>query len=306
MALLLRLFYFILFLSICKLPFAQVPEKCKVTRQPCPMNNSKFCHEHIAFDEDYNLYLLRKDFATPYTGTCVSCYPSLVLEEKLNFVDGKRQGTDTSYYKSGCIQSIQSYQIGLENGATYIYYDSVNLVHFEIWYQNGQLHGPSIKWSAKVLADTLMYKHYKSGKLDGPQRSYFTNGKIRKSSYYRDGLIDGLQITYNERGQKESEIQFKAGKKTGTWTYYFDSGKSARTENWRDGKKNGVFVSYNENGQVLSTEKYNADLPVGLHQTFYPDGKLNYSCSYSNKGEKLEEFVIDQYGVKKQLYPKVD
>lgn len=306
MTLLLRLFYFILFLSICKLPFAQVPEKCKATRQPCPMNNSKFCHEYIAFDEDYNLYLLRKDFATPYTGTCVSCYPSLVLEEKLNFVDGKRQGTDTSYYKSGCIQSIQSYQIGLENGATYIYYDSVNLVHFEIWYQNGELHGPSIEWSAKVLSDTLMYKHYKSGKLDGPQRSYFPNGKIRKSSYYRDGLIDGLQITYNERGQKESEIQFKAGKKTGTWTYYFDSGKSARTENWRDGKKNGVFVSYNENGQVLSTEKYNTDLPVGLHQTFYPDGKLNYSCSYSNKGEKLEEFVIDQYGVKKQLYPKVD
>jgi antitoxin component YwqK of YwqJK toxin-antitoxin module len=65
-------------------------------------------------------------------------------------------------------------------------------------------------------------------------------------------------------------------------------------------------VSYNELGQVLSTEKYNADLPVGLHQTFYADGKLNYSCSYSNKGEKLEEYVIDQYGVKKQLFPIVD
>lgn len=293
-------------LSICELSLAQVPEVCKSTRQPCPRTNSKFCHEHIAFDEDHNLYLLRKDFATPYTGTCISCYPSLVVEEKLNFVNGKRQGTDTSFYRSGCIQSIQSYQIGLENGATYIYYDSSNRVQFEIWYQNGQLHGPSIQWSAKALADTLMYKHYKNGKLDGPQRSYFPNGKIRKSSVYTDGFSDGSQITYNEVGQKESEIQFKVGKKTGTWTYYFDSGKIARSENWREGKKNGVFVSYNELGQVLSTEKYNADLPVGLHQTFYADGKLNYSCSYSNKGEKLEEYVIDQYGVKKQLFPIVD
>ena len=286
--------------------FAQVPEPCQRTRQVCPMNNVKYCHESIAFDEDHNLYLLRKDYATPYTGNCVSCYPSFIIEEKLNFVNGRRQGTDTSYYKSGCIQAIQSYQIGVEQGATYIYYDSTNRVQFEIWYQNGKLHGPSIQFSANALADTLMYKHYKNGILDGPQRSYFPNGKVRKSSYYVNGFSDGAQKTYNANGQKESELNFKAGKKHGTWTYFFDSGKTARTETWKDGKKNGPFVSYNELGQILSTEKYTADLPVGLHQTFYSDGKLNYSCTYSNKGEKLEEYVIDQYGVKKQLFPKAN
>ena len=285
---------------------AQVPEPCQRTRQVCPMNNVKYCHESIAFDEDHNLYLLRKDYASPYTGNCVSCYPSFIIEEKLNFVNGRRQGTDTSYYQSGCIQAIQSYQIGVEQGATYIYYDSTNRVQFEIWYQNGKLHGPSIQFSANALADTLMYKHYQNGILDGPQRSYFSNGKIRKSSYYVNGLSEGGQISYNANGQKESELNFKAGKKHGTWKYFFDSGKIARTETWKDGKKNGPFVSYNELGQILSTEKYTADLPVGLHQTFYTDGKLNYSCTYSNKGEKLEEYVIDQYGVKKQLFPKAN
>jgi antitoxin component YwqK of YwqJK toxin-antitoxin module len=249
---------------------------------------------------------LRKDYATPYTGNCVSCYPNFIIEEKLNFVNGRRQGTDTSYYKSGCMQAIQSYQIGVEQGATYIYYDSVNRVQFEIWYQNGKLHGPSIQFSANALADTLMYKHYKNGILDGPQRSYFPNGKVRKLSNYKDGFSDGAQITYNNNGQKESELFFKAGKKQGNWKYFFDSGKVARTENWKDGKKNGEFITYNELGQVLQTEKFTLDLPVGRHQTFYSDGKLNYSCTYSNKGEKVEEYVIDQYGVKKQLFPKVD
>ena len=285
---------------------AQVPEPCKSTRQVCPRGNVKYCHESVAFDEEHNLYLLRKDYATPYNGTCVSCFPSFTIEEKLNFVNGRRQGTDTSFYQSGCLQSIQSYQIGLQDGPTYVFYDSTNRVQYEIWYQAGQLNGPSIQFSRNVRADTLMYKHYKSGKLDGPQRTYLPNGKLRKISNYREGLAEGAQITYNASAQKESELFFKAGKKHGTWTYYFDSGQTARTETWKDGKKNGVFVSYNELGKVLSSEKYAMDLPIGLHQTFYADGKLNYSCSYSNKGEKLEEYVIDQYGVKKQLFPQTN
>jgi antitoxin component YwqK of YwqJK toxin-antitoxin module len=301
-----KLFAVFLYLLCANLVVAQVPEPCKSTRQVCPTSNVKYCHESIAFDEDHNLYLLRKDYATPYTGNCVSCYPNFIIEEKLNFVNGRRQGTDTSYYKSGCIQAIQSYQIGVEQGATYIYYDSTNRVQFEIWYQNGKLHGPSIQLNANAPADTLMYKHYKNGMLDGPQRSYFPNGKVRKLSNYKDGFSDGPQITYNNNGQKESELFFKAGKKQGIWKYYFDSGKVARTENWKDGKKNGEFITYNELGQVMQTEKFALDLPVGRHQTFYSDGKLNYSCTYSNKGEKIEEYVIDQYGVKKQLFPKTN
>ncbi len=285
---------------------AQVPEPCKSTRQNCPKSNVKYCHESVAFDEEHNLYLLRKDYATPFNGTCVSCFPSFTVEEKLNFVNGRRQGTDTSFYKSGCLQSIQSYQIGLQDGPTYVFYDSTNRVQFEIWYLSGQLHGPSIQYSRNATSDTLTYKNHKNGKLDGAQRTYLPNGQVRKITTYKDGLADGPQIIYNANRQKESELYFKAGQKHGTWTYYFDSGKIARTETWKDGKKNGLFVSYNELGKILSTEKYAAGLPIGLHQTFYADGKLNYSCSYSNKGEKLEEYVIDQYGVKKQLFPKIN
>lgn len=296
------LFTLLLLLCFGNSAQAQVPEPCKATRQVCPMNNVKFCHESVAFDEEHNLYLLRKDYATPYTGACVSCYPSLIIEEKLNFSNGRRQGTDTSFYKSGCLQSIQSYQIGLQDGPTYVYYDSTNIVQYEIWYKGGQLHGPSIQFNLHS-GDTLTYKHYKGGQLDGPQRTYLPNGQLRKVSNYLEGLAEGAQITYNASGQKESELYFKAGKKHSTWTYYFDSGKTARTETWKEGKKNGVFLSYNELGKILSTEKYAAGLPIGLHQTFYADGKLNYSCAYSNKGEKMEEYVIDQYGVKKQLFP---
>lgn len=291
--------YFLTFLSS-----AQVPEPCQATRQACPLENAKFCHENLAYDEYKNIYLLRKDFATPYSGTCVSCYPSFTIEEKLNFKDGKRDGTDTSYYKTGCIQSIQTYALGLEQGPTLIYYDSLNVVQFEIGYQAGKYHGASVRFSPN--GDTLMYRQYKNGIMDGPQRFYYPDGKLRKANFYQNGLLEGSETSFGPTGQKEYSMEFKKGKKHGTWSFYFESGKLAGTETWKEGKKNGAFITYNELGQIMQTENYNLDMPVGLHQTFYADGKLKYNCSYSNKGEKIEEFVIDQFGVKKQLFPKVD
>ena len=39
---------------------------------------------------------------------------------------------------------------------------------------------------------------------------------------------------------------------------------------------------------------------------FYSDGKMKYQAIYSNKSEKLEEFSIDQFGVKTELFKKVE
>lgn len=282
---------------------AQVPD-CTPTRKACPTKNVIYCHDKVAYDEDRNLYLLRKDFATPYTGSCTSCYSNFLVEEQLSFEDGKREGKDTSYYKTGCIQAIQTYHLGLQNGATLIYYDSTRLKQFEIWYKNGQLDGPSIQFKRNERQDTLMLKNYANGKLHGQQRTYFASGKVRKISTYSNGLLDGAMITLSENGGKESELNYKNGKKNGTWKYYYASGKMARTESWKDGKKDGEFKTIDERGQILNREQYLADVPVGKHESYYTDGKLNYSCTYTSKGVKVEEFVIDEYGVKKQLFPK--
>jgi antitoxin component YwqK of YwqJK toxin-antitoxin module len=284
--------------------YAQVPEACKATRKACPVKNVNNCHEKVAFDDQRNLYLLRKDYATPYTGSCISCYSNFIIEEKLVFENGKREGRDTSYYRTGCMQSIQEYHLGLQTGSSIIFYDSTQWKQLEIWYKDGVLHGPSIQFNRNEKQDTLMLKNYANGKLHGEQRSYQSNGKVRKISHYDNGLLEGVMITYTENGTKESELSYKKGKKNGLWTYYFDSGKTARTEIWKEGKKNGPFITFDERGQILSSENYLADIPIGKHESFYTDGKLNYSCSYSNKGEKLEEFYIDEYGVKNQLFPQ--
>jgi antitoxin component YwqK of YwqJK toxin-antitoxin module len=173
--------------------------------------------------------LLRKDYATPYNGTCVSCFPSFTIEEKLNFVNGRRQGTDTSFYQSGCLQSIQSYQIGLQDGPTYVFYDSTNRVQFEIWYLAGQLHGPSIQYSRNATSDTLTYKNYKNGKLDGEYVELFMDGKKKIYSFYVDGNLQGISMEYFRNGNKSSMTRYKNGVKHGYATGYDENGKEVKT-----------------------------------------------------------------------------
>jgi len=242
--------FLICFLSFASL-YAQVPEPCKATRTACPAKNVNNCQDKVAFDEQRNIYLLRKDFATPYSGTCTSCYSNFLVEEKLYFENGKREGRDTSYYRTGCIQAIQEYHLGLQNGSTIIYYDSTQWKQFEIWYKNGALDGPSIQFVRNEQQDTLTLKNYANGKLNGQQRTYYNNGKLRKVSHYNNGLLDGQMYTLTEKGTKESLLNYKNGKKNGVWTYYFDSGKTARIENWKDGKKNGHCVLKLANDDII-------------------------------------------------------
>jgi antitoxin component YwqK of YwqJK toxin-antitoxin module len=158
--------FLVCLLSITSL-YAQVPEPCKATHTACPAKNVNNCQDKVAFDEQRNIYLLRKDFATPYSGTCISCYSNFLVEEKLYFENGKREGRDTSYYRTGCIQAIQEYHLGLQNGSTIIYYDSTQWKQFEIWYKNGALDGPSIQFIRNENQDTLTLKNYANGKLHG-------------------------------------------------------------------------------------------------------------------------------------------
>ncbi|MEN9700159.1 MAG: hypothetical protein RLZZ301_1357 [Bacteroidota bacterium] len=295
----------LLFFSINSLlARAQEAEPCYKHKPPCPSRSVQNCHDRVAFDEEKNQYVFRKDYATPYSGTCASCFPNGALEEKLNIVEGKREGVDTSYYYSGCPQSIQSYVLGLQDGPTRVFYDSSALTQFEIWYRAGKFDGPSIHFSNNPSHDTLEVKRYSAGKLNGQQLSYGASKHIQRAVSYKNGLLDGPYLTFSENGAKEMQLAYKAGKKHGTWTYYYESGKIAHKETWDNGLKNGDFITYDENGTILEKESYSQDLPVGIHQHYYDDGKLKYQASYTPKGEKIEVFFIDEYGVKKELYKK--
>jgi antitoxin component YwqK of YwqJK toxin-antitoxin module len=298
-----KFFQLIFCLSNSSLLFSQVISPCGDSIRKCDLRKVKNCYDFLAFDDQKNKYVLKRDYATPYTGKCATCHRNGNLEESLNIVDGYRDGIDTSYFESGCPQSIQAYSMGKLNGKSTVYFKSGRKER-EINHVNNQLQGRYILFDDNESNDTIELHTYKNNQMDGVQKYYYVGSKLGKIVYYKAGLQDGLHITYTDSGKVEMRLNYKQGKKDGKWTYFYESGKEAHIENWDMGLKNGEFKTMDEKGMLLQQAFYQDNLPIGKHVEYYPDGKLKYQAIYTNKSEKLEEFSIDQYGVKTEIFKK--
>ena len=296
---------FVILLGIFSTCFSQEESPCGTSIRKCDYRNLKNCYNLLSFDDQRNMYVMKRDFSTPYNGTCVTCHQNGNLEESLNIVNGYRDGIDTSYFSNGCRQSIQAYSMGKLNGKSTVYFESGRKER-EINHVNNLLQGTYILFDDNETNDTIELHTYKNNLMDGVQKFYYLDSKLGKMVYYKAGLQDGPHITYTDSGKVEMRLNYKQGKKDGKWTYYYESGKEAHVENWSNGLKNGEFKTVDEKGMILQQSFFKNNLPDGKHVEYYPDGKLKYQATFSSKGEKLEEFSIDQFGVKTELYKKLE
>ncbi|MFD1603444.1 toxin-antitoxin system YwqK family antitoxin [Flavobacterium artemisiae] len=55
---------------------------------------------------------------------------------------------------------------------------------------------------------------------------YYDNGRIQQEGFFKDGKLDGVWVSYDERGNKTVEGEYNEGMKTGNWTFYNESNLS--------------------------------------------------------------------------------
>ena len=111
---------------------------CYAKKRMCDRRVYIDAYDKIAFDEESETYLLKSDYRTRFEGTCETCYRNNVLMERITIKNGKRDGSDTSFFKSGCIQSIQSHTLGIKNGKFLVFYDSTGRIASESNYLAGK------------------------------------------------------------------------------------------------------------------------------------------------------------------------
>jgi antitoxin component YwqK of YwqJK toxin-antitoxin module len=79
-------------------------------------------------------------------------------------------------------------------------------------------------------------EYYESGqkRMEGPLqnrrreglwKSYYEDGKIWSEGEYKDGLRDGITITYHPNGVKRFEGAFYKSKKSGIWKFWDENGE---------------------------------------------------------------------------------
>lgn len=272
---------------------------CFKRKKICNFQYLTNCYEKVAFDTASNRYYSRQNLGSLFDGTCTTCHRNGVVEQQITINEGRRNGTDTSYFPSGCPYSSQTFVNGVIHGTSTSYFDSSNRIKSKVNHFMGSLYGPFIVFNEK--GDTLKYQEYENNLLSGIKKEYYENSKLKKIVGYKAGRLSGSQINYDENGNKLLEVNYLDGVKHGSWIYYFDDQNIARTEYWTKGQKNGSFITYNNLGKMLSEKYFKKDVPTGIHKEYYMDSKEKHVLVYGKKGKLIEEYRFDEFGVKEQI-----
>jgi hypothetical protein len=119
-------------------------------------------------------------------------------------------------------------------------------------YKDGLLDGETAYFS-KDKEVKLLSEMYSKGKLNGPQKTYYENGKLKSIVYYKNDRIDGI-VEYDKSGKLLHKSIFENG--TGDWKLYWSNGKVSEEGRYVSWKKDGVWKKYREDGSLDTILKY--------------------------------------------------
>lgn len=124
------------------------------------------------------------------------------------YVETKKDGQWKYYNVLETLSAEEFYEKGSPVGVWKTYYDDGKLLE-ECTYVNGKKQG-IVK---QFFGDGTLKSEvsFTDGKLEGVARFLFPGGMPMLQGRFKDDLREGLWITYNENGDKVSEINYEAG-----------------------------------------------------------------------------------------------
>lgn len=145
---------------------------------------------------------------------------------------------------------------------------------------------------------------YKNGYLNGKFTKYHEDGKVESEIYYKDNLKEGVFNEYYADGQLKASMYFRKSLKDSICSYYYKDGQLKRQENYKKGKQHGPAKSFHENGKVASELNFKEGKKHGRQKYYYESGQLKSVTNFNDgePGTDLEEYSKDgkrvQYDIK--------
>ena len=256
------------------------------------------CNEDLELDPG-NKLIYHKKTHKPYTGLCVSYYPNGRLERKARFNNGKDHDTAYAYYSSGDIQAVIIHVDGIENGTWGYWYDNgednpaAQQVAWGNTFSMGNKEGQWLFFAEDGKPTKV--QSYKDNLLDGPSKTYYPSGNIKKTVEYKGGNIHGAYTMYYEDSVIKSIKTYKNDKPDGKAQSFYEGGATLSETEFSNGTKTGKWTTYYENGQIKSTGIYSNNQKDGLWEMFLEDGK-NQTSALFDKGVLLKTVEYDRFG----------
>ncbi|MDO9140434.1 MAG: toxin-antitoxin system YwqK family antitoxin [Methylobacter sp.] len=104
---------------------------------------------------------------------------------------------------------------------------------------------------------------------------------------------------WNEKGQKEVEINLKDDKENGLSTEWYENGQKKSEIEYKNGNRNGLMVGWHRNGQKHVEAHYIDGKLNGLSTTWYENGKKDLESNFKDGKENGLSGAWHENGQKK-------
>ena len=219
------------------------------------------------------------------------------------YIDNKRQGVWTEYYRNGNRRSEISYQDNHKYGLMKSFYENGNLAEEGYW--DGQHWVGSYKFYFATGRLAYDWNYGDEGNRVGEQSYYYENGQLMRLGTWVDGYADGLVAEYYDSGNLRCESQWKMGRVDGIMQEYYNSGSlrgrwvyndgvfdEIASRTYRDrveqptdvGKDSSQVVPVNPENTIVLEESGNPELftGTGYYKLLTPDRKVDREGNFVN------------------------
>lgn len=128
--------------------------------------------------------------------------------------DSLKQGVWKEFWSNGDLKSEVTYKNNKKQGLEIAWFDEPDCVEHESYFKDGVLDGPSIYYSRRCKKD--FFETFKNGVKEGLELSYYPNGNIKAEGYFKKGNLNGFYKVYDKNGKfafesrsSESETNLK-------------------------------------------------------------------------------------------------
>ncbi|MEM6523951.1 MAG: toxin-antitoxin system YwqK family antitoxin [Bacteroidota bacterium] len=186
-------------------------------------------------------------------GTYTSYYINGNIESKGRFEDNETVGVWEFYYETGRLKMTGNLKKGTNDG------------YWTYFFENG---------------DRSMEGEISNKKRRGPWKIYYESGALKEEGNFVDNKREGLWTGYYEDGNKRSEIDYTYGK--GRSTEFYSTGEK-RAEGPKSGSKNvGLWRYFFKNGNVQAEGLHENGKKTGDWKYYFKDGSLAASGTFKN------------------------
>jgi antitoxin component YwqK of YwqJK toxin-antitoxin module/CHAT domain-containing protein len=199
------------------------------------------------------------------------------LSKKQTFKNGKANGPETNYTKTGKLNYTGQNKDSEADGL-FIYYYEDGRKSGEAWFKNNKRNGITTNFYPNGKVKDAV--NYVDGNAQGLFVGYHEDGKMSYSVQFVNNIISGLYQSYFPDGSTQTKGQKENDNKIGEWLYYSAPGVLDSKGNYAEGYRNGDWADYFSNGKVKARMNHLDGYKHGPYQTWLEDGSLAEQGTY--------------------------